>query len=459
MSRGKYLTDEQLGQSKGQEVRNKDLLVRIKTEYDYESIYQRGSDVWTLEMKQNLIASILAHVPVGYVHIITQQSRIDYYNVCDGKQRWTTMIEFIEDKFPVIWQGKEYFFSDLKKKENSKLYSLFMEYTWNLRLWPPLHILKQRDLFDRINSSGNLSHDESIYCYDFFTKSLLLYIRKNCFMGIEKHFTKPILNNKRMTGIRWVHNLCHLCFGDDFSGGRWACPTTSSMAKKSSRKIDDLILQLIEENKLTDDIKEDVVTKELLRNLGIEENIILLKKVSTHLGMMMSYSDGMKQKPNKNVLMDLIFFFMECIRSKHLSFAQIKENKNEFFNLCKKYEENRNELSLTDHQTSTGVLDAKMGYLTHLLDNTSVDVGKKNRHISDEQKRQAWLFNEDKKCPICRCNLDAANSNYDHVAPICKNRKTTIRVICEPCNSRKADWSESELDRYLKYVYSNKQVA
>ena len=80
---------------------------------------KRGIDlqrekVWTLLQKRELIMSIF----IGrYIPCVAIASMIDYSDiknsdtlqVIDGKQRLTTLIDFLNDEFSVVLDGDEYF--------------------------------------------------------------------------------------------------------------------------------------------------------------------------------------------------------------------------------------------------------------------------------------------------------------------------------------------------------------
>lgn len=76
--------------------------------------------VWTLEQKQELILSVLKGIKIPDISVIIYQddSRLStererVYKIVDGKQRLSTMIDFAQSKFPIVWEGKEYFLNDL----------------------------------------------------------------------------------------------------------------------------------------------------------------------------------------------------------------------------------------------------------------------------------------------------------------------------------------------------------
>lgn len=81
---------------------------------DFNPDYQRGL-VWSLEDKQLLIDSIFNHRSIGTFVLAKHKSTEKLYEIIDGKQRLTTLIEFYEDRFSY----KGYYFSQLSMKDKS----------------------------------------------------------------------------------------------------------------------------------------------------------------------------------------------------------------------------------------------------------------------------------------------------------------------------------------------------
>jgi len=73
--------------------------------------------VWDINQKRELIWSILKnrHIPrISLMNIVTYPKDIEgKYEVIDGKQRLSTMIDFYKNKFTLLIDNKEYLFSDL----------------------------------------------------------------------------------------------------------------------------------------------------------------------------------------------------------------------------------------------------------------------------------------------------------------------------------------------------------
>lgn len=70
---------------------------------DDAPVYQRASDVWTLDQRQRFIDSLLAgyDVPKIYLHDLRGQHPTKVYAVVDGKQRLTAIWEYLADAYPL----------------------------------------------------------------------------------------------------------------------------------------------------------------------------------------------------------------------------------------------------------------------------------------------------------------------------------------------------------------------
>ena len=83
---------------------------------------QRGN-VWTIDQKRELILSIFMkrHIPsISILSIIddrdSKENLPDILQVIDGKQRLSTMIEFLNGDFTIEIDNKEYYLSELPEE-------------------------------------------------------------------------------------------------------------------------------------------------------------------------------------------------------------------------------------------------------------------------------------------------------------------------------------------------------
>lgn len=67
--------------------------------------------VWSELQKQELIYSIFLQRPIPKLAMILRTD--DVYEIIDGKQRLSTMLDFYNNLFSIILEDKEYYFKDL----------------------------------------------------------------------------------------------------------------------------------------------------------------------------------------------------------------------------------------------------------------------------------------------------------------------------------------------------------
>lgn len=115
--------------------------------------YQRRS-VWTQTFKDYFIDTILLDYPAPTIFLYEEINNegTTNYNVVDGKQRLTTIFEFVTDKFPVSdsavkteFRGK--FFSELFSEIKTKYWS----YSFSVEYLPTRDETIINNIFDRIN--------------------------------------------------------------------------------------------------------------------------------------------------------------------------------------------------------------------------------------------------------------------------------------------------------------------
>lgn len=94
------------------------LLLRMR-HTDMQPVYQRGL-VWDIETKQNLIDALVQGGSIGAITFAKNgYSSGNIYEILDGKQRLTTIAEFVADGF--TYQG--IYFSELSPKAQSDFFN------------------------------------------------------------------------------------------------------------------------------------------------------------------------------------------------------------------------------------------------------------------------------------------------------------------------------------------------
>jgi uncharacterized protein with ParB-like and HNH nuclease domain len=88
--------------------------------------------VWNLQQKRELIFSILIGRHIPHMAIINTINETDISDdillIIDGKQRLSTIFDFIDDKFSIILEEKEYLFSELPNDYKLAIDKLYVRY-------------------------------------------------------------------------------------------------------------------------------------------------------------------------------------------------------------------------------------------------------------------------------------------------------------------------------------------
>jgi hypothetical protein len=76
--------------------------------------------VWNIDQKRELIKSIFIGRHIPHCAVINTIDKLDdkkdLYLIIDGKQRLSTIFDFIDDKFTMIFDDTEYLFSELPEE-------------------------------------------------------------------------------------------------------------------------------------------------------------------------------------------------------------------------------------------------------------------------------------------------------------------------------------------------------
>lgn len=128
--------------------------------------YQRGL-VWTLDQKRDYILALFngkATIEPTIVEYFKNNYEIHIMEVLDGKQRLTTIFDFIDNKFSIIIDGNEVYFRDLIEKDQKFLFKHDVKKT---RIMPrdiaeDVSIKDKIDIFLEINEKGTKMSDEHL---------------------------------------------------------------------------------------------------------------------------------------------------------------------------------------------------------------------------------------------------------------------------------------------------------
>lgn len=205
--------------------------------YRLDPPYQRDLNVWSQEQKSFLMDTIFKNFPIPPIFLeqkIDSETGITNYDVIDGKQRLSTIIDFIENKVPLpdsfgsdIYGNQkinEKYFNDIKKlaKEDEDIkdmvanfwaYSISIEYIEN----PDTKIVD--NIFDRLNREGSRLNPQELrkaQYYDTLLYNDIISYRNN--EDIKPLISK--LNKNRMEDVGFITELYIMTFTYQVNEGK-----------------------------------------------------------------------------------------------------------------------------------------------------------------------------------------------------------------------------------------------
>ena len=82
--------------------------------------------VWTINQKRELIWSMLMKRNIPRISMVNTVDNV--YQIIDGKQRLSSMIDFYNNKYTLLIDGKEYLFKELPKDYQTSIGGYFFGY-------------------------------------------------------------------------------------------------------------------------------------------------------------------------------------------------------------------------------------------------------------------------------------------------------------------------------------------
>lgn len=132
---------------------------------DYDIFLSNGKPlqrdyVWTLEQKRSFILSLLKEINIPNMLVLLYNDDINkkserIFKIVDGKQRISTIRDFFNGCFGILFDDKEYFYNDLD--DDTKMFLRTRDLRFNIVYEYPDTLLSDSDLvnmFEFVNFAG-----------------------------------------------------------------------------------------------------------------------------------------------------------------------------------------------------------------------------------------------------------------------------------------------------------------
>jgi len=121
--------------------------------------------VWTLYQKRELVWSVFLDRPIPDIAIINRypdESDLNVIEIIDGKQRFHTLLEFLDNQFTIEIEGIEYFLKDLPYEYQIEFENYYVRYIEVLEYENKIPDSFKIEWFKQINFAGTPQEKEHI---------------------------------------------------------------------------------------------------------------------------------------------------------------------------------------------------------------------------------------------------------------------------------------------------------
>lgn len=400
---------------------------------DLEPEYQRESNVWSLDKKQLLIDSILNEydTPKIYLHDLRDDRKEFDFAVIDGKQRLSTIWEFIKGDFPL---SNSFAFSEKRDENNlpkaGNYYKDFSDFWVQEFLSYVLSVTEVKnadkedieELFQRLNNASTLTAAEQ---RNGFGGDMAELIRK---VAEHKLFKSNVsFKNKRYSYREVAAKILRLEKFKLDEGGSYC-----AIAKKY---LDDLVkknksMNADELKKLKKSVNK---TLDAMSIIFTTKDPLLSKITATHLYYI--FIRDIKKTYGHESMNSVLTNFLKKFEIARISNSKLDDDEDD--NLkdtdLTRYSE------LMQHGTNNPTnIEVRMEVLIKkfLLWNSDILIKDPKRSFSREERFVLWQ-NADEKCVKCKKTLKFDEVDGGHIEDHIKGNKTILsngQCECVSCN-------------------------
>lgn len=184
--------------------------------YNFDPEYQRKS-IWTEEKKSFLINSIVKNFPIPPIFLhqqIDDSTGETKYDIIDGKQRLTAIVEFLDNQIPISDEDESgnlsgLYFKDLSKEEYAETKKRFWRYTLSIEYIDTSDKSIIDSIFDRLNRNGEPLTGQELRNANYYGSYLL--------NSVEESSRNPfwlerlaIVDRARMEDLEFISELFFL---------------------------------------------------------------------------------------------------------------------------------------------------------------------------------------------------------------------------------------------------------
>jgi hypothetical protein len=407
-------------------------LIRNQSSYDFNPPYQRNK-VWSLAAKIRLIETIISNNTINSLHICPKDDDYDLFFGIDGKQRFTTIIDFANGDFTVTFRSlknKTYPYIKQQAALGNKDAQLFVQrfedfQIYVVRYQRMLNLSEQVEIFKRINYASDLKPNEKLFGQHYYVKSLCQYILENGLVSqrLLKRMKGGLKDNNRFEWTRLLYEILITISNVNLRGEFAPIDLTENKLSKYLEETTKSILSVM------GGVEVPIFSDDELIKIGIYDKLKKLEKCIAYVERLI-YTDDMCQHEYKSIipsyskpyLLHFILFLYDGFDRNIFTDSFLDYHHEEFLTIwqiwCDK--EFRNLPNMRDASKDRTGTSVKLHYLWELVQQFNLDDGKKNNKTPDKIQEQIKLYIESHpglQDPETRELISAQNLSIDHITP------------------------------------------
>jgi uncharacterized protein with ParB-like and HNH nuclease domain len=181
--------------------------------YNFEPEYQRKS-IWSEEKKSFLINSIVRNFPIPPIFLhqkIDNETGSTKYDVIDGKQRLTAIIEFLDNQLAISDEDDDeklagLYFEDLGKPQYAEYKKRFWRYALSIEYIDTADRNIIDSIFDRLNRNGEPLTGQELRNANYYNSQLLKKV-ENASKIVFWENRLEVVDRARMEDLEFISEL------------------------------------------------------------------------------------------------------------------------------------------------------------------------------------------------------------------------------------------------------------
>jgi len=352
-----------------------------------------------------LIETIISNNTINAMHICIKDEDVESYYVIDGKQRFTTIIDFANGDFPITFESlknKRYPYIKQEAEKGNADAKLFVRRFEDFQLYviryqKKLSLSEQVEAFKRINYAANLKPNEKIFGQSYYVKSLCNYILSQGLVSnnLFKRMKGVLSDNNRFEWTRLLYEMLVTIAGPSLTEGFATIDLTENKIPIYLETTTKTIVDAV------GGVDVPIFSEDELVKIGINEKLKTLKKCLQYIEKLILENDACQDSYksvitsySKPYILHFVLFLYDGYDRKIFTDSFLDFHHSAMLKIWQTWcnKEFRELYKIRDASKDRTGVEVKLAYLQELLVYFGLDTGRKGRPVSPIIKEQVKLY-------------------------------------------------------------------